>query len=364
MGGLLVDVRRDVQPVAEESEVETEVVVLDGLPPQVRVTDGAQLGTYQEAVAECITGVGAQERKRRIGRDALVTHLAPAETQLTLAQPGDVVLDEGLFGEAPGHGNGREESILVACREAGGTVDTARRGQVVAVVVVVHHTGQPGHEGVEAGGSVAVFGLSTCTDFPKGVRIIRRRFAGGAVAVAGETLCRETEHPGEVVLAERTHIGERVGRAPVEGLAVAARSRTDRRILVCGIDVVLRGEAVGTGDAGVDVELGQEGQALDRGDGDGRADHDAVVAALAVLAELLADRVVALVVVGAGEVAVLIVRPFLLRAVDRRGRVHAHRAGEQRGIALGRSQPRGQVEAELDPLGKGVLGVETDVELV
>ena len=149
MGGLAdVSVDATVDPVVKDSEVDTEVGLLDSCPGQVPVrqvgeghTEGAHVAEPCHGVSSGVRGSLADGRLGGTGGDTAGSVLSPRETQLQEVERVQV-LDEILVGEDPRGGCSVEVTPLVARGEGGVTVTTEVAGQVILVGEVVVQTGE------------------------------------------------------------------------------------------------------------------------------------------------------------------------------------------------------------------------------
>ncbi len=265
---LLEEVEGNVESAVEEREVEAEVDVFDSFPLQVGVTHRAHDGGGEAdgSCAEHIVDTVVESRHVSAVGDGLVAHTAPAEAYLGVVEPIAGIFHKGFFREAPCGRYRGECAVLVAFGEAARTVGTYRCGEVVAVVVVVHHAAEERSEGLV--GSGAGSELVACAG----------RYFVEKVACAGNVLARAVKPPvgvafgseagqhGEVVLfGEGVHIGDGVVPCPVEAVGVVA-SHGVLCVLFESVDVESAVEVIVTLIPGVDTELCADSELLDGSD--------------------------------------------------------------------------------------------------
>ena len=164
-----ITLRREGETIAEEGEIDTEVLVNGGLPGEIGVIGGRdgggrRLGRTAEEVALVADGNHAHI--------IIVAHLLVAEctvgkTDLEVVPPAPDGLEEGFLGNTPADGRGREESPAVSLGEAGGSVVAAADLDQIAAFVVVVRTTEETQQDVlvlSAGEGQALFAVFTLTD--------------------------------------------------------------------------------------------------------------------------------------------------------------------------------------------------------
>ena len=318
---LLIDVGSHFEARVEEGKVETDVEVLNGLPLQIGIADRRNGGTQNALAIEHIVGSTEQGHRGTVA-DLLVTYTTPTETELTIGEP-VLTFEEGLTTECPGCTCRWEGSILAAVGEAARTVGTDGCGEIVAAVVVVHHTTEPRNEGVVAGIAARLLVLLTCTYLTQRLGIVGRVLTRTGHIDVAVALHGETSHEGHVMLLGiGVDVGGGVGPVVVEVLTHGAAHIAELIELVCRVDGELRSEVIAALEACIGTVLSAEGELLDGLDLEIWDDNHAIVAGMAVGASNSCHGVPRLVVVRTLVVAIDVVAPEAFVLEDGGCRVH------------------------------------------
>ena len=213
---LLEDLHRTGEAVAEEAEVETQVVVLDPLPGTGRGGEGT-VGADGGEEAAADEGAGGSRRVVQlhavvVGDAALVTDLAVGGAELELVEPLDI-LQERFLGDAPSEGAAPEEGPAVLRQELGGAVVTGLEfHEIAGLVVVVGAAEEGGHGELPAVRAHQGDVTRAVHDLETGLDVLR---VGAEVAVVLE-LVLGTEGEAGVVRVGEALVGVQVSRCGIE----------------------------------------------------------------------------------------------------------------------------------------------------
>ena len=275
-----------------------------------------------------------------------------------------LVLHKRLAGDTPCGTDGWESSIFVALRELRRAINTHAGREVIALVVVIHHTTEIGDQRAVAVSARSLHVLSTGTHVAHVLHIGRNVVAAAAEPVVLEALHGVACHHVEVVaLVEALHIGQRVGPVPVDPVLHRACSIALLALFEV-VDMEVRCVAVREAEACIDAKLCAESQTADRADADERSSQQAIFVGVLVETIHRGHRVPFLVVVGACVVAVRIGGPLALVAHDRCCRIHSHDGTHQTGRVTPVLILRCEVNTGLDDLVEVILHREAGRELL
>ena len=140
-GAAAIDIDSTIESAVEHAEVQTEVVLGNGSPCQVLVTQSAGEVTESRLVVKPCLG-GRDSRVGGVSANRTATVLTPRETQLGIVEPSEVVLDEVFLAEYPCTRHTVEVTPLLAFGESRETVTTVVEGYIVLAVEVVVETSQ------------------------------------------------------------------------------------------------------------------------------------------------------------------------------------------------------------------------------
>ena len=219
---LLEDIAGEVETLAEEIEVETDVRLDRRLPGDAlvarcaeRIVRNAGGALVDTEIVGTRFGPGAFH-VHKTGRLAeVVTDLADGRTNLQVVNPRDV-LHEFFLGNHPAHRSGREETVTgLAGSEVLGTVVTGAEVEQILVLVAV---GQAADEADITAGQVGIVGRIIVPSLVVEEQGADRMLAGEAAAVVDTAF----QIPALVVIRARI--------APAQG-RLAARDDRDQRLV-------------------------------------------------------------------------------------------------------------------------------------
>src|SRR6185437_10011631 len=126
MRPFIIDIAMERDPVLQKSQIQTRVILIRGLPLQIRITRSriVVVGIAVRKRAVKSIRIGDQLRQRHIGTHALVARAAIAHPQLGVAHRAQQTLEKGLVRKMPGKSTAGKLRPTVARLELARTIVT------------------------------------------------------------------------------------------------------------------------------------------------------------------------------------------------------------------------------------------------